>query len=97
VRCLKLLVDEAGKAMTKAKLRSRFEAARDAAGVSGSAFQFRDLRRKAAADLRDQKDIFASQALLGHANVQMTEHYAAGKARKVSAIPRKASNGAGSK
>ncbi len=89
VRSLKLLVDETGKPMTKAKLRSRFEAARDAAGMTGAAFQFRDLRRKAAADLRDQKDIFASQALLGHANVQMTEHYAAGKAKKVSAIPRK--------
>jgi integrase len=96
VRALSLLVDEHGKPMTKAKLRSRFDAAREAAGEIAANFQFRDLRRKAASDLRDQKDIYASQALLGHANVEMTEHYAGGKARKVSAIPRKASTGAGS-
>ena len=89
VRPLQLLVDEAGRPMTKAKLRSRFEAARDAAGVDGSRFQFRDLRRKAAADLRDQADIYASQALLGHANVEMTEHYAAGKARTVKTLPKR--------
>lgn len=96
VRALALLVDERGKPMTRAKLRSRFESARDAAGDIASHFQFRDLRRKAAADLRDQADIFASQALLGHSNVAMTEHYAGGKAKKISAIPRKASPGAGS-
>ena len=88
VRALALLVDEDGKPMTKAKLRSRFEAAR--AKVPGAeGFQFRDLRRKAASDLRDQSGIEASQALLGHASVVMTEHYAAGKAKKVTAIPRK--------
>lgn len=94
VRPLQLLVDESGKPLTKAKLRSRFEAARSqVAGAEG--FQFRDLRRKTAADLRDQTSIEKSQALLGHKNVEMTEHYAAGKARKISAIPRRASNGAG--
>lgn len=94
VRPLQLLVDESGRSMTKAKLRSRFEAAR--AKVPGAeGFQFRDLRRKTASDLRDQTSIEKSQALLGHANVEMTEHYAAGKARKVSAIPRRASTGAG--
>lgn len=97
VRPLVLLVCEHGKPMTKAKLRSRFEAARDAAGIDGAAFQFRDLRRKAAADLRDQAGIENAQALLGHSTVTMTEHYASGKARKVSAIPRKPSIGAGSK
>lgn len=96
VRCLQLLVDERGKAMTKAKLRTRFEAARTAAGIDGATFQFRDLRRKAASDLRDQVGIEAAQALLGHSSVTMTEHYAGGKARKISAIPRKANNGAGS-
>ena len=96
VRCLQLLVDEHGKPMTKAKLRSRFDAARDKAGIDGSAFQFRDLRRKAAHDLRDQVGIEAAQALLGHSSVTMTEHYAGGKAKKVSAIPRKRSTGAGS-
>lgn len=89
VRSLALLVDEHGKPMTKAKLRSRFEAARNAAGVDGAAFQFRDLRRKAAADLRDDAGIEKAQDLLGHSNVQMTEHYASGKARTVTALPKK--------
>lgn len=96
VRCLQLLVDEHGKPMTKAKLRSRFEAAREAAGIDGSAFQFRDLRRKSGSDLRDQVGLEAAQALLGHSSVVMTEHYTGGRARKVSAIPRKPNAGAGS-
>lgn len=96
VRCMQLLVDEYGKPMTKAKLRSRFEAARDAAGFTGDQFQFRDLRRKAATDLRDQMGIEAAQALLGHSSVVMTEHYASGRAKKIAAIPAKRSTGAGS-
>lgn len=92
VRSLALLVDEEGKPMTKAKLRSRFEAARIAAGIDGQAFQFRDLRRKAAADLRDQADIRKAQELLGHADEGMTEHYAGGKARAVTVLPKKRSN-----
>lgn len=87
VRRLQLLVDEVGKPMTKAKLRARFEAAREAAGIGGDVFQFRDLRRKAASDLRDQAGIEAAQALLGHSSVTMTEHYAAGKAREVEKTP----------
>jgi integrase len=97
VRSLALLVDEHGEPMSKAKLRSRFEAARTAVGDAAANFQFRDLRRKAAADLRDQAGIEASQALLGHASVVMTEHYAAGKGRKISAIPRKPNVFKGSK
>lgn len=89
VHCLQLLVDEDGKGMTKAKLRSRFEAARDAAGIDGAAFQFRDLRRKSGSDLRDQVGLEAAQALLGHTSVVMTEHYTGGRARKVSAIPKR--------
>jgi len=89
VRALQLLVDEKGRPLTKSMLRSRFEKAREAAGEIAEHFQFRDLRRKAAADLRDQVNIFASQSLLGHSNVEMTEHYAGGKARRVTSIPRK--------
>lgn len=96
VRPLQLLVDEHGKPMTKAKLRSRFEAARDAAGVDGAAFQFRDLRRKAGQDLRRQVGLEASQDLLGHKSVTMTEHYTDGMHREVLAIPKKRSTGAGS-
>lgn len=89
VRPLALLVDESGKPMTKAKLRTRFEAARAKAGLTGQEFQFRDLRRKAASDLRDQSGIEQAQALLGHSSVTMTEHYASGKAKKVTELPRK--------
>lgn len=96
VHCMQLLVDEAGKPMTKAKLRSRFEAARDAAGVDGAQFQFRDLRRKAGADMRDQGGIEAAQDLLGHASITMTEHYTGGRGKKIAAIPVKRRTGAGS-
>lgn len=89
VHCMQLLVDESGKPMTKAKLRSRFEAARDAAGVDGAQFQFRDLRRKAGADLRDQAGLEAAQDLLGHKSVTMTEHYTAGRGKRITAIPKK--------
>lgn len=78
-----LLVDERGRAMTKHKLRARFEAAREAAGVSGDEYQFRDLRAKAATDLRDAVSLEASQALLGHASITMTEHYTRARRGKV--------------
>lgn len=97
VHCMQLLVDESGKPMTKAKLRSRFEAARDAAGVDGAQFQFRDLRRKAGSDLRDQVGLEAAQDLLGHKSITMTEHYTGGRGKRVHAIPEKRRNGAGSK
>lgn len=88
-----LLVNERGQKMTKAMLRSRFEAARTAAGIAGKDFQFRDLRRKAGTDVRDQAGLDAAQDLLGHASVVMTEHYTAARGKKISAIPRKRSNG----
>ena len=96
IRRMQLLVDESGQPMTKSKLRSRFESARDAAGFDGAQFQFRDLRRKAASDLRDQVGIEAAQALLGHSSVVMTEHYAGGRGKKINAIPAKRKTGAGS-
>lgn len=89
VRSLSLLVDERGAAMTKAKLRSRFEKAREAAGIKGSDFQFRDLRRKSGTDVREQAGIEAAQAILGHSSVVMTEHYTGARGRIVSAIPSK--------
>lgn len=88
-----LLVNERGQKMTKAMLRSRFETARSAAGISGADFQFRDLRRKSGSDLRDQAGLDAAQDLLGHASQSMTEHYTAARGKKISAIPRKRSNG----
>lgn len=89
VHCMQLLVDESGKPMTKPKLRSRFEAARDAAGFDGSQFQFRDLRRKAGADLRDQVGLEAAQDLLGHKSITMTEHYTGGRGKRITAIPKR--------
>lgn len=93
VASLFLLVNERGQKMTKAMLRSRFEAARAAAGIAGKDFQFRDLRRKSGSDLRDQAGLDAAQDLLGHKSVVMTEHYTAARGKKISAIPRKRSNG----
>jgi integrase len=82
-----LLVNDRGEKMTKAMLRSRFEAARMAAGIAGTDFQFRDLRRKAGSDLRDQAGLDAAQDLLGHKAQAMTEHYTAVRGKKITTIP----------
>jgi len=66
---LTLIQDENGQPLTYAALRSRFDAARDAAKVT---FQFRDLRAKAATDL---ENLAHAQKLLGHKTRAMTEHY----------------------
>lgn len=78
VRSLALLVDEHGRRFTRAQLRARFEAARAAAGIDGADFQFRDMRRKAGTDLREQAGLDAAQDLLGHRSQAMTEHYTSG-------------------
>lgn len=73
IRCLQIIVDERGRPMTEAKLRKRFVEARKA---SGSDFQFRDLRAKAASDKADSSgDIRQAQKQLGHSSVVMTEAY----------------------
>ncbi len=64
-----LIQDDDGKALGTYALRSRFDKARQAAGVS---FQFRDIRAKAATDTGD---LAHSQLLLGHKRREMTEHY----------------------
>lgn len=64
-----LIQDEDGQPLSAFALRSRFDKARKAAGV---AFQFRDLRAKAATDTGD---LAHSQKLLAHRNRDMTEHY----------------------
>jgi len=82
VRGLKLLCTPKGTAMTRGMLRTRFEAARAAAALNAAAagnddlaeriraFQFRDVRPKAASEIEDLKD--ASQ-LLGHTKEQITK------------------------
>jgi integrase len=64
-----LIQDENGQPLTQFALRSRFDKARALAKVD---FQFRDIRAKAATDTGD---LAHSQALLGHKNREMTEHY----------------------
>lgn len=64
-----IIQDEDGQPLSQFALRSRFDKARRAAGVS---FQFRDLRAKAATDTGD---LAHSQKLLAHKNRDMTEHY----------------------
>lgn len=64
-----LIQDENGQPLTQCVLRSRFDKARILAKVD---FQFRDIRAKAATDTGD---LGHSQALLGHKNRDMTEHY----------------------
>ncbi len=64
-----LIQDDNGRPLTALALRSRFDKARKAAGVT---FQFRDIRAKTASDTGD---LSHSQRLLGHKNRDMTEHY----------------------
>jgi integrase len=64
-----LIQDENGQPLTYFALRSRFDKARELAGVK---FQFRDLRAKAATDTGD---LAHAQKLLAHKNRDMTEHY----------------------
>ncbi len=79
-----LVRDADGQPISRDTLRSRFDAARDKAGVS---FQLRDLRAKAATDLNDLPH---AQRLLGHARRNMTEHYAGRRGgEKVSPVNRK--------
>lgn len=64
-----LIQDDGGRPLSMLAMRSRFDKARKAAGVS---FQFRDIRAKTATDTGD---LGHSQRLLGHKNREMTERY----------------------
>lgn len=64
-----LVQDDNGQPLSPLALRSRFDKARELAGVS---FRFRDIRAKAATDTGD---LAHSQKLLAHKNREMTEHY----------------------
>lgn len=66
---LALIQDEKGYRLTYFALRSRFDKAREAAGVN---FQFRDIRAKSATDAGDLQ---YAQKLLGHKHQSMTQHY----------------------
>lgn len=75
-----LLVNEAGRALSKDMLRNRFDDARARAGVEKAEFQFRDLRAKAATDADDEGGTRQAQALLGHTTEGMTANYIRHKA-----------------
>lgn len=64
-----LIQDDSGQPLNQWTFRSRFDAAREKAGVE---FQFRDIRAKAATDM---DDLARAQKLLGHSSRTMTEHY----------------------
>jgi integrase len=68
-RSLFLISTAKGRPITAGSLRTRFEKARDAAGVD---FQFRDLRAKAGSDAGSLED---AQRLLGHAAATTTDRY----------------------
>jgi len=70
-----LLVNEKGQPLSKDTLRSRFDKARESAGVAKDSFQFRDLRAKAATDTDEASGTQAAQALLGHTTEAMTANY----------------------
>lgn len=76
VRSTRLVVMEDGQPMTKSMLRKRFDDAREAAGISKSEFQMRDLRAKAATDKEESTgSIRETRDQLGHTTVSMTEQY----------------------
>ncbi|VVE20345.1 integrase [Pandoraea cepalis] len=71
-----LIFDASGRRLTQRGLRGRFDAAREAAGISKEVFQFRDLRAKAGTDKAEATgDIRKAQKQLGHRSLAMTEHY----------------------
>lgn len=76
VRSFNLIVDYEGQRLTKSKLRGHFDIAREKSGIDKAAFQFRDLRGKAATDKTELcGDIRQAQKQLGHTSVTMTEVY----------------------
>lgn len=75
VYATRLVVDDRGRPLSLGRLQSHFVAAREAAGIEPAAFQFRDLRAKAATDKTERSDIRQAQKQLGHSTVTTTEGY----------------------
>lgn len=76
VRSTRLIVTADGEPMSASMLRTRFDKAREDAGIPKSAFQLRDLRAKAGTDKAEMSgDILQARDQLGHTTVTMTEHY----------------------
>lgn len=80
IHSLALIVDDSGQRLTACALRCHFDRARESAGINKEAFQFRDLRGKAATDKTELSgDIRQAQKQLGHTTITMTEHYIKGR------------------
>jgi integrase len=75
VYATRLIVDERGRPHTLGRIEDAFVRARAAAGVDQKAFQFRDLRAKAATDKAESADMRQAQKQLGHTTVTTTEGY----------------------
>lgn len=67
-----LLVNEKGERLTAAMLRKRSDGARHASGIDKTAFQFRDLRARAAIETDDASGTRGAQAPPGHTTESMT-------------------------
>ena len=76
-----LLVQSTGNAYRYAGVRSAWVRAMARAGIED--LHIHDLRGEAGASLASVLGPYAAQQLLGHRSVKMTEHYIAGKRRKV--------------
>ncbi|VVN43799.1 tyrosine recombinase XerC [Pseudomonas fluorescens] len=76
IKSAKLIIMEDGSPMTTATLRSRFDKAREDAGIEKALFQMRDLRAKAATDKEESTgNIREARDQLGHTTIGMTEQY----------------------
>lgn len=82
VHTLALICTESGRPLTPSGLRCRFDKAREAAAKKKpnlkeaiEAFQFRDLRAKAATDKAESGSMHEAQKQLGHTTITMTQHY----------------------
>lgn len=75
VYATRMIVDDVGKPLSLGRLQDHFVTARAAAGIDPAAFQFRDLRAKAATDKTESADIRQAQRQLGHTTITTTEGY----------------------